>query len=163
MTGVGGSVVCTSSPAAFVGFAGGDNAAYAASKGGISAMVRSLALDYASAGIRVNCVVPGATDTPLLTVAAPAEQRSELRNHIVELAREQVPLGRLGTPEEVAGARPVAVVGCSVICDRDRTSSSTAACSPRARTTSDVALERKDPRGARARRGRRSLDVRFWR
>ena len=102
--GVGGSVVCTSSPAAFVGFAGGNNAAYAASKGGISAMVRSLALEYASAGIRVNGVVPGATDTPLLTVAAPAEQRSELRNHIVEHAREQVPLGRLGTPEEVASA-----------------------------------------------------------
>jgi NAD(P)-dependent dehydrogenase (short-subunit alcohol dehydrogenase family) len=102
--GVGGSVVCTSSPAAFVGFAGGNNAAYAASKGGISAMVRSLALEYGSAGIRVNGVVPGATDTPLLTVAAPAEQRGELRNHIVELAREQVPLGRLGTPEEVASA-----------------------------------------------------------
>ena len=65
----GGSVVCTSSPAAFVGFAGGGNAAYAASKGGVSALVRSLAIDYAAAGIRVNAVVPGATDTPLLTVA----------------------------------------------------------------------------------------------
>lgn len=100
--GLGGSVVCTSSPSAFVGFAGGHNAAYAASKGGISAMVRSLALDYASAGIRVNGVVPGATDTPLLTLGTPAEKRIELRDRIVELAKQQVPLGRLATPDEVA-------------------------------------------------------------
>lgn len=102
--GVRGSIVCTSSPAAFVGFAGGGNAAYAASKGGISAMVRSLALDYASAGIRVNCVVPGATDTPMLTAAVSPAERDRLRDRIAALAREQVPLGRLGTPEEVAGA-----------------------------------------------------------
>jgi NAD(P)-dependent dehydrogenase (short-subunit alcohol dehydrogenase family) len=102
--GVRGSLVCTSSPSAFVGFAGGHNAAYAASKGGISAMVRSLALDYASAQIRVNGVVPGATDTPLLTVGAPAEQRDQMRDRIVQLARDQVPLGRLGGAEEVANA-----------------------------------------------------------
>ncbi|HEY3943853.1 MAG TPA: SDR family oxidoreductase [Solirubrobacteraceae bacterium] len=102
--GIGGSIVCTSSPSAFVGFAGGNSAAYAASKGGISAMVRSFALDYASAGIRVNAVVPGAIDTPLLTVTAPAEQRSRLRDRIVERAQEQVPLCRLGTPAEVANA-----------------------------------------------------------
>jgi 3-oxoacyl-[acyl-carrier protein] reductase len=87
-----------------VGFAGGHNAAYAASKGGISALIRSLALDYASVGIRVNGVVPGATDTPLLTVSVPAEERTELRERIIERARQQVPLGRLGTPDEVANA-----------------------------------------------------------
>jgi NAD(P)-dependent dehydrogenase (short-subunit alcohol dehydrogenase family) len=88
-----GSVVCTSSPAAFVGFAGGGNAAYAASKGGVSAMVRSLAIDYARAGIRVNAVVPGATDTPMLGPdgALPG-------------ADEQIPLGRFGRPEEIAEA-----------------------------------------------------------
>jgi NAD(P)-dependent dehydrogenase (short-subunit alcohol dehydrogenase family) len=86
---VHGSVVCTSSPAAFVGFAGGGNAAYAASKGGVSAMVRSLALDYAPAGIRVNAVVPGATDTPLITGDPDVAQ---------------IPLGRLGTPDDVAAA-----------------------------------------------------------
>lgn len=102
--GLGGSVVCTSSPSAFVGFAGGHNAAYAASKGGLSAMVRSLALDYASAGIRVNAVVPGATDTPFLTVAATAEQREQMREQIMEAAREQIPLGRLGTAQEIAHA-----------------------------------------------------------
>jgi NAD(P)-dependent dehydrogenase (short-subunit alcohol dehydrogenase family) len=95
--GATGSVVCTSSPSAFVGFAGGGNAAYAASKGGISALVRSLALDYAAHGIRVNAVVPGATDTPLLTAGAPREQ-------ILERARKEIPLGRLGEPAEVAEA-----------------------------------------------------------
>jgi NAD(P)-dependent dehydrogenase (short-subunit alcohol dehydrogenase family) len=93
--GVGGSVVCTSSPSAFVGFAGGGNAAYAASKGGISALARSLALDYAPRGIRVNAVVPGATDTPLL-----AGDREELADR----ARREVPLGRLARPAEVAEA-----------------------------------------------------------
>jgi NAD(P)-dependent dehydrogenase (short-subunit alcohol dehydrogenase family) len=88
-------VVCTSSPAAFVGHAGGGNAAYAASKGGISAMVRSLALDYAPYGIRVNAVVPGATDTPLL---------GDARDEIAERAREEIPLGRLAAPAEVAEA-----------------------------------------------------------
>lgn len=104
LAGVGGSIVCTSSPSAFVGFAGGSNAAYAASKGGVSAMVRSLALDYAKYGIRVNGVVPGATDTPLLTIGAAAGDRDSLRKRIVELAREQIPLGRLGAPGEVANA-----------------------------------------------------------
>jgi NAD(P)-dependent dehydrogenase (short-subunit alcohol dehydrogenase family) len=93
--GRGGSVVCTSSPAAFVGFAGGGNAAYAASKGGISALVRSLALDYAPHGIRVNAVVPGATDTQLL-----AGDREQL----IDRARREVPLGRLAAPAEVAEA-----------------------------------------------------------
>ncbi len=99
-----GSVVCTSSPSAFVGFAGGENAAYAASKGGISAMVRSLALDYASVGIRVNGVVPGPIDTPLLTAAVAPQDRGQSRDRIIQLAQEQVPLGRLGTPDEVANA-----------------------------------------------------------
>jgi len=97
---LGGSVVCTSSPSAFVGFAGGGNAAYAASKGGISALVRSLALDYAAAGIRVNAVVPGATDTPLLT----GGEKAAARERLIEQAAEQIPLGRLGTPDEIAGA-----------------------------------------------------------
>jgi len=102
--GVGGSVVCTSSPSAFIGFAGGENAAYAASKGGVSALVRSLALDYAGAGIRVNAIVPGATDTPLLTLGVADDERAAARARLVAAAAEQIPVGRLGTPDEVAGA-----------------------------------------------------------
>lgn len=102
--GLRGSVVCTSSPSAFVGFAGGGDAAYAASKGGLSAMVRSLALDYAPAGIRVNAVVPGATDTPLLTAARAPHERAAAHERLVRDAGEQIPLGRMGRPDEVAEA-----------------------------------------------------------
>jgi NAD(P)-dependent dehydrogenase (short-subunit alcohol dehydrogenase family) len=102
--GAPGSIVCTSSPAAFVGYAGGGNAAYAASKGGISAMVRSLAIDYAGSGIRVNGVVPGATDTPLVTADVPVRERATFHARVVEQAREQIPLGRMAAPAEVAAA-----------------------------------------------------------
>ncbi|GAA5039823.1 glucose 1-dehydrogenase [Thermocatellispora tengchongensis] len=96
--GLCGSVVCVSSPSAFVGFAGGSNSAYGSSKGGISALVRALAIDYARSGIRVNGVVPGATATPLLDVAAGG------RDDIAERARTQIPLGRLARAEEIAEA-----------------------------------------------------------
>ncbi len=99
-----GSIVMTSSPAAFVGHAGGGNAAYAASKGGIVAMVRSLAIDYAPHGIRINSVVPGATDTPLLTNHQPEPDRPAAHAHIADLAREQVPVGRLAASREIAAA-----------------------------------------------------------
>ena len=101
---VGGSIVTTSSPAAFVGHAGGGNAAYAASKGGMAAMVRTLALDYAGDGIRVNSVVPGPTDTPLMTHHEPASTRNAARARIVDLARDQIPLGRLAGGSEIAAA-----------------------------------------------------------
>jgi len=113
--GHGGSIVCTSSPSALVGFAGGANGAYGATKGGISALVRALALDYAGVGIRVNAIVPGATDTPMLV-----GDRTELER----LAGEQVPLGRLGQPREVAyavawlmSAEAAYVTGTHLVCD----------------------------------------------
>lgn len=99
-----GSIVCTSSPAAFLGFVAGGNAAYAASKGGLSAMVRSLAVDYAAAGIRVNAVVPGATDTPLLLAETDPSERVDAHDAMRRAASEQIPLRRMGTPEEVARA-----------------------------------------------------------
>ncbi|MEJ7833311.1 MAG: SDR family NAD(P)-dependent oxidoreductase [Nocardioides sp.] len=118
------SIVCTSSPAAFVGFSGGGNSAYAASKGGVSAFVRSAALDYAPAGIRVNAVVPGATDTAMLLAGVPPEQSAAESQRIVEAARTQVPLGRLARPEEVASAvlwllsdDSSYVTGTNLVCD----------------------------------------------
>lgn len=76
-------------------------AAYAASKGGVIALSRSMALDYAPEGIRVNCVCPGLIDTPLLRAAALHERRAHPEERLRELAARQ-PLARLGTPEEVA-------------------------------------------------------------
>lgn len=119
-----GSIVCTSSPAAFVGFSGGGNSAYAASKGGVSAFVRSAALDYAGYGIRVNAVVPGATETPMLLAGCGTDESSAELARIRSAARQQIPLGRLGAPEEVAAAvlwllsaESSYVTGAHLVCD----------------------------------------------
>lgn len=120
----GGSVVCTSSPAAFVGFSGGGNGAYAASKGGVSAFVRALALDYAPYGIRVNAVVPGATDTPMMWAGVPEAEKDAAREEIETKAKSEIPLGRLARPEEPAEAvvwllsdSSSYVTGSHLICD----------------------------------------------
>lgn len=67
--------------------------AYAASKGGVKLLTQTLAIDYASKGIRVNAVCPGYIDTPLL-----AELSDEVKKQLIM----QHPIGRLGTAEEVA-------------------------------------------------------------
>lgn len=74
--------------------------AYGASKAGIEALTRAMALDYAREGIRVNCVVPGATDTPLMWAGVAPEARAGVRSR----AEAQVPLGRIAAPVEVAYA-----------------------------------------------------------
>jgi NAD(P)-dependent dehydrogenase (short-subunit alcohol dehydrogenase family) len=95
--GEGGSIVCTSSPWAEVSAPGGASA-YSASKGGVSALVRSLALDYAAHSVRVNAIVPGATDTPLMWAGMSADEIPAARVRI----SEQLVVGRLAEPEEIA-------------------------------------------------------------
>jgi 3-oxoacyl-[acyl-carrier protein] reductase len=75
----------------------GDRAGYAAAKAGLLGLTRSLALDYASRGIRVNAVCPGAIATPLLL------SRFE-ESGVEETVLGNIPLGRLGQPSEVAHA-----------------------------------------------------------
>ncbi len=115
-----GSLVLCSSPAAFVGFGAGGAAAYAASKGGISALMRSLAVDYATQGIRANAVVPGPTETELMWAAVPEDQRSNMR----DVVHREVPLGRLADPIEPARAaiwllsdEASFVTGSHLVCD----------------------------------------------
>ena len=74
-------------------------AGYAASKGAVIALTRSMALDYAGDGIRVNCICPGSVDTPMLRKNAAAEGDPD-----AVLARwgRVHPLGRVARPEEVA-------------------------------------------------------------
>lgn len=95
----GGSIVLVGSQLALAG--GRANAAYLASKGAIMSLARSMALDHAAEGVRVNVVVPGAIETPLLA-------RSFARSPDPEAARARSvgrhALGRLGQPEEVARA-----------------------------------------------------------
>jgi NAD(P)-dependent dehydrogenase (short-subunit alcohol dehydrogenase family) len=118
-TGTPGAIVCLSSPLALSAPPGG-NSAYCASKAGIDALVRSLAVDYASQSIRVNAIAPGPTETPLMFEAVSSEDVPEVR----ETVGSQVPLGRLAHPIEVAHAvlwllSPQAsfVTGASILCD----------------------------------------------
>ena len=119
-TGAPGSIVCTSSPGATVSFAAGAAGAYSASKGGISALVRCMAVDYAKYGIRVNAVVPGATETRLMWANVEPAAMPEMRRRICE----EVPLGRLASPEEPARAvvwllsdESSYVTGSHLVCD----------------------------------------------
>lgn len=119
-----GSLVCVSSPSAFVGFAGGANTAYGASKGGISAFVRAAALEAAPDGVRVNAVVPGATDTDILYFGLEGEALQARRAELADAARVQIPLGRMARPSEVAdavlwllGDQSAYVTGSHLVCD----------------------------------------------
>ena len=87
------SVVVVSSQIGEVGHARG--AAYAASKAGLNGMVRSLALEWAAEGIRINAVGPGPVDTPMV---APAKADPVLLATLVN----GIPMGRLGRPGEIA-------------------------------------------------------------
>jgi NAD(P)-dependent dehydrogenase (short-subunit alcohol dehydrogenase family) len=91
----GGSIIHTSSVTGIVGVR--NRAAYSATKGAIVALTRNMALDYAGYGIRVNCVCPGFTRTPLADALLRDAERTRrlIRLH---------PLGRLGEPEDIANA-----------------------------------------------------------
>ncbi|HYB90967.1 MAG TPA: SDR family NAD(P)-dependent oxidoreductase [Candidatus Binataceae bacterium] len=88
-----GSIVCVSSVTAAMGVSRG--LPYVASKGGLDAMVRSLAIEWSRRGVRVNGIAPGFITTDLTKGVRknPAIRDSILRG---------VPLGRFGSPEEVA-------------------------------------------------------------
>lgn len=96
----GGSIVNTGSG---WGMKGGDNAAsYCAAKGGIVNLTRAMAIDFGPQNIRVNCVSPGDTDTPLLRGEA-HQLGLEEGKFLVESGCDR-PLGRIGTPEDIANA-----------------------------------------------------------
>jgi NAD(P)-dependent dehydrogenase (short-subunit alcohol dehydrogenase family) len=99
MRGKGGAIINIASVHAFVSYAG--NAAYDASKAGMLALTRTLALEHGADGIRVNAICPGYIDTPMMdewlaTLEDPAAtMRGVLAFH---------PVGRIGTPRDVADA-----------------------------------------------------------
>jgi NAD(P)-dependent dehydrogenase (short-subunit alcohol dehydrogenase family) len=77
--------------------------AYTASKGAISAMTRAMAVDHAAEGIRVNTIVPGSVDTPMLRASARAIAPDDPDRVISEWGSEH-PIGRVGQPAEIADA-----------------------------------------------------------
>src|SRR6516164_7664104 len=98
---VPGSIVCASSPTGSVALAAGGSGAYSTTKGGISSLVRCMAIDYARYGIRVNAVVPGATETRLMWSNVPVEDIPRMRQvlslGLLGAAGRGGPSGRLVT------------------------------------------------------------------
>jgi NAD(P)-dependent dehydrogenase (short-subunit alcohol dehydrogenase family) len=92
----GGSIINVASFVALVGAATAQMA-YTASKGGVLAMTRELAVEYARKGIRANSICPGPIETPLLAelLSDPARRQRRLVH---------IPMGRFGRPEEIAKA-----------------------------------------------------------
>ncbi len=71
-------------------------AAYSVAKAGVIILTRQMALDYASEGIRVNVICPGATDTPMT--------RYDTIGDVEGIVKAAAPMGRIGQPEEIASA-----------------------------------------------------------
>lgn len=96
-----GSVVNTSSMAGLL--AGGETIAYTTSKAAVHSMTRSLALEYAPHGVRVNAVAPGMMDTPM-GVDSVARAGGTHRDEVAAARAAMVPMGRQGTGQDVADA-----------------------------------------------------------
>jgi NAD(P)-dependent dehydrogenase (short-subunit alcohol dehydrogenase family) len=92
--GEGGRIVLFTSQAWWSGGLEGSTV-YAATKGGVVSLVRGFSRNYARRGVLVNCVAPGAVDTPMLHEGSDAEK--------IERMREAIPLGRFAEPAELAG------------------------------------------------------------
>jgi NAD(P)-dependent dehydrogenase (short-subunit alcohol dehydrogenase family) len=120
----GGAIITTGSIDGLYGAP--ENAAYAATKGGIIAMSRAAALDYARVGIRLNCICPGWIDTPINDPYfrdKPDEKEKVAKLH---------PVGRIGTGQDIANAAVFLasdassfIVGLPLIVDGGMTVSST--------------------------------------
>src|SRR3546814_2394637 len=94
------------------------NGAYTASKGGVLAMTRAAAIEYADRNIRVNALCPGVIETPLLANATDAARLEVIQT---------IPMARTGMPEEMASialflASPAAsyVTGVGLLADGGR-------------------------------------------
>jgi meso-butanediol dehydrogenase/(S,S)-butanediol dehydrogenase/diacetyl reductase len=91
--GGGGCIINTASIYGLVGAEG--VAAYNAAKGGVVLLTKTMAIDHAKENIRVNCICPGHTDTPILNTLR--QDAAMLRT-----IQQRYPMGRFGRPEEIA-------------------------------------------------------------
>ena len=90
-----GSIINIASIGGLVAFPG--SLGYQTSKGGVVQMTRTLAVEWAPSGVRVNAVAPGHIATELV------RKQWETEPHLKEFFLSRTPMGRLGTPEDVAG------------------------------------------------------------
>ena len=94
-----GSIINQGSVAAVVGVA--NFASYCASKGAVVALTRSMSVDLAPRGVRVNVICPGTVYTPLMEPMLRARGDGDLAAGLA-LTTAKYPIGRLGTPDEIA-------------------------------------------------------------
>jgi NAD(P)-dependent dehydrogenase (short-subunit alcohol dehydrogenase family) len=132
-----GAIVTTGSELGVLGQGG--YVGYTATKGGVLAMTRALAAELAVHGIRVNCVSPGETETPMLMAefAAAPDPAAELAEH-----EASIPLGRIAQPAEIADAvafllsdDATYITGTNLVVDGGRTSCFTVGTISRGATT----------------------------
>ncbi len=95
----GGAIVTVGSVQSFTAIA--NSVAYVTAKHALLGLTRAMALDYAQKGIRVNCVCPGAIDTPMLRWAASLSTNPE---EVIRTCDRMHAMGRIGRPQEVANA-----------------------------------------------------------
>lgn len=96
----GGAIVITGSTSGLVGFPGA--IAYTSSKGAVINLTRSLALEHSEQGVRVNCVCPGHIDTPMSRAYFEDPDDPGALEAGFGMLAAQLPVKRMGTPEEVA-------------------------------------------------------------
>jgi len=89
----GGVIINIGARSGMAGQAG--RAAYCASKGGMITLTEAMAMDYAADKMRVNCICPGPTRTPMVDTSTPER---------LERYQKRVPIGRIGEPEDIAWA-----------------------------------------------------------
>jgi NAD(P)-dependent dehydrogenase (short-subunit alcohol dehydrogenase family) len=116
----GGAIVNLASVAGLIGFAG--LAPYVASKHAINGLTKNAALEYAKHGVRVNSICPGGIGTRMLDSLASQASGGQLRTR--DMMDPLHPMGRIGTPDEVAelivwlcSARSAFVTGANIAID----------------------------------------------
>jgi NAD(P)-dependent dehydrogenase (short-subunit alcohol dehydrogenase family) len=97
-----GAIVLSGSDQCFI--AKPNCAIYGATKGAIAQLTKSTALDYAKYNIRVNCVCPGTTETPLIEnlLETISQTKGKSKEEMLKLFSAEIPLARIAKPEEVA-------------------------------------------------------------
>ena len=98
----GGGAIISISSIASVRYTGYPIAAYSASKGGVDALTREIALEYASKGIRANAILPGFINTPLIVAALPDTYGG--KEEMIRKRDTLCPTGKMGTAWDIAYA-----------------------------------------------------------